>query len=256
MKALVLLVVSLFIVGFAVGQNTKTIKPVKKVNKIVTPTTTQPAVTSKELEQKVGGQASESPVLVTDIDGNLYRQVKIGNQVFLADNLKVTHFKNGDPIPLITEKDLWNNSSQPGYCVLYNNQENIAEHGLLYNFYVVADPRGVCPDGWKVPSYSEWNTLPSYLESKGLNAGALKMTGFTYWAEPNEGATNSTGFNGKGSGSRASNFGGKNDSAIYWSSTEYDAVKGYGFGLHTTRTFLMPLTSLKIDGFSVRCMKE
>ncbi len=256
MKALVLLAVSLFIAGFAFGQNTKTIKPVKKVNKIVTPVTPQPAVNSEELEQKVGEQVSESPVHVTDIDGNLYPQVKIGNQVFLAANLKVTRFRNGDPIPLITENDVWNNSSQPAYCFLFNNQENIAEHGLLYNFYVVTDSRGVCPDGWKVPSYSEWKTLQSYLETQGLNAGALKIPGFTYWTEPNEGATNSTGFNGKGSGGRVTNFGGKNDSGSYWSSTEKDAATGWSFGLVYIHSGLVTSTNPKTSGFSVRCMKE
>lgn len=252
MKILGLLMISFFITGLTFGQNTKTIKPVKKVNKIVTPVTPQPAVNSDDLEQK----ASKGLVSVTDINGNLYPQVKIGNQVFLAGNLKVTHFKNGDPIPLITENDLWNNANQPGYCFLFNNQENIAEHGLLYNFYVVTDSRGVCPDGWKVPSQIEWKALQSYLEAQGLNAGALKIPGFTYWDEPNEGATNTTGFNGKGSGSRATNFGGKNIIGSFWSSTEYDAGKGYSFGLTNIRASLTTSTSQKTSGFSIRCMKE
>ena len=103
---------------------------------------------------------SKDDETITDIDGNIYQTVTIGDQVWLAENLKVTHFRNGDAIPNVNP-DLtdWTNYSTEAYCYYDNTPENADIYGLLYNWNTVDDSRGIAPDGWHVPSDEEWQLL-------------------------------------------------------------------------------------------------
>lgn len=150
-----------------------------------------------------GGPAPCPPVI--DIDGNVYQIVTIGTQVWMAENLKVTHYRNGDVIPNVTDGPTWAGLTTGAYCEYDNNVASVATYGRLYNWYAAVDTRNIAPDGWHVPSDEEWKQLETYLgmsqaeaDAIGLRGsdegGMLKETGTSHWDSPNTGATNESGF--------------------------------------------------------------
>ena len=157
-------------------------------------------------------------VYATDIDANTYKTIRIGRQLWLAENLKVTHYRNGDPIAKVTDHNEWNNLTTGAYCSYANNDTNMEIYGLLYNWYAVYDERGLAPNGWHIPTDAEWKELEIYL---GMSAsasdsigprgtdegGKLKENSTIYWQSPNSGATNISGFEALPGGYRLSNKG-------------------------------------------------
>jgi uncharacterized protein (TIGR02145 family) len=133
---------------------------------------------------------------VKDVDGNTYKTVKIGDQIWMRENLKTTKLSNGDSIPYYSQ------SSSLGYCWHNHDIEYKDIFGAIYNYYTVNDPRGLCPTGWHVPSLGEWGTLINYLGGDSIAGGAMKETGTEYWDSPNAGATNSSGFSAIATGGR------------------------------------------------------
>ncbi len=187
---------------------------------------------------------------VTDIDGNVYQTVQIGDQFWMAENLKVTHYQNGDEIP----------------CNVYNDDpSNAALYGRLYTWYALDDERGICPDGWHVPSDdeadSEWQILVDYLGGGSVAGGKMKATGTIeagdgLWKTPNEGATNESGFTGLPGGFR-------DDSGVYdelsitgyfWTSTEEHSSASYQRSLYYDWEGISGFAISKSRGFSVRCV--
>ncbi|MEI6821919.1 MAG: fibrobacter succinogenes major paralogous domain-containing protein [Bacteroidota bacterium] len=133
-----------------------------------------------------------------DIDSNVYRTIKIGTQTWMAENLKVTKYRNGDTIPKVTKDSVWRYLTIGACCSYNNDNSNIATYGRLYNHYTIVDPRNVCPVGWHVPRYTEWDTLVACL---GSNPGTkLKETGNSHWYH--SGGTNESGFTALPSGCR------------------------------------------------------
>jgi uncharacterized protein (TIGR02145 family) len=118
---------------------------------------------------------------VTDIDGNVYQAVKIGTQIWLTENLKVTKYRDGSTIPLVTDGTIWASQISGAYCDWGNNTLNGATYGHLYNFYSVVDDRQVCPSGWHVPSQSEWSMLINYLGGYKVAGIRLKEVGTAHW---------------------------------------------------------------------------
>ncbi len=137
--------------------------------------------------------------VLTDIDGNKYKTIKVGNQEWMAQNLRVTHYRNGDPIPLDSTSN-WDDLKEGRYCMANNdtNIDTIATYGLLYNGYVVLDKRNVAPEGWRIPTKEDVNILYKYLESLETpedlirEGGRMKETGTKHWNSPNI-ASNSSG---------------------------------------------------------------
>ncbi len=130
-------------------------------------------------EQAIAIQKSEEIPIVTDIDKNSYTTIQIGSQIWMAENLKVTHFRNGDRIPNIQNDVEWANLTTGAYCHYGNNPENSDKFGNLYNFYAVADVRNIAPAGWHVPTDAEWDTLTAYLIAKGYNFDGSTTGNFT-----------------------------------------------------------------------------
>lgn len=125
---------------------------------------------------------------VTDIDGNVYRTVRIGSQTWMAENLKSTKFNDGTEIGLVTDNKVWaalfNDSSRtPAYCWYKNDISNKAVYGALYNWYAVntgdISNKNVCPDGWHIPAEADWTTMENYLIANGYNYDGTK-TGNKY----------------------------------------------------------------------------
>ena len=131
---------------------------------------------------------------VTDVDGNRYTTVKIGTQVWMVENLKVTRYRNGDPIPNVTDNNSWNVLTTDAYCNYNNDTANVSAYGRLYNWYAVNDNRKIAPTGWHVPSDEEWATLGDFLGGNNIAGGKMKEPGTTHWISPNPVVNQSCGF--------------------------------------------------------------
>jgi uncharacterized protein (TIGR02145 family) len=124
---------------------------------------------------------------VVDVDSNVYKTVKVGNQWWFAENLRTSHFNNGDTIPYNKN---WNSNSTWAW---YNNDSTLENpYGKLYNGYVVTDSRNVCPTGWRIPSEDDWNELTNFLG--GSKNVAVKLKSTYGWNEDGNG-TNESGMN-------------------------------------------------------------
>ena len=206
-----------------------------------------------------GGCGVKDPGTVTDIDGNVYKTIKIGKQVWMVENLKVTRYRNGDTIPNITDAKEWGNQKTGAYCNYDNNDTNAAVYGRLYNWFAVKDRRNIAPKGWHVPSFEELRLLIDYLGGEDVAAGKMKEAGLEHWLIPNSGATNESGFTALPGGYRFNHNGefytmGSNG---YWWTT----TLSYEMYAWSPRLFLR-FANVTRDhtymtyGFSVRCVKN
>ncbi len=129
-----------------------------------------------------------------DIDSNVYKTINIGTQTWMAENLKVTHYRNNDSIPNVTNNSGWFYLSTGVYCNFENNLNYVPIYGRLYNYYSVVDARKLCPTGWHIPTDTEWTKLISYLGGESVAGGKLKEIGSIHWDYSDTTATNETGF--------------------------------------------------------------
>lgn len=196
---------------------------------------------------------------LTDLEGNIYKTIQIGTQIWMAENLKSALFKDGTIIPHATDKNAWGNLSTPGFC-WYNNDvvSNRDVYGGLYNWYAVNTTK-LCPTGWHVPSETEWTVLRTFLGGQAIAGGKLKETGMTHWVSPNFGATNESGFAALPGGNRGDgttyDFFNLYYIGTWWSSSEINAA-GIAHYMHRDLTELGYTNPDKRSGFSVRCVKD
>lgn len=195
--------------------------------------------------------------IVKDIDGNEYKTVKIGNQIWMAENLKVGHYRNGDPIKFISDKSEWNTQYNGSYC-FYNNDLNIANiYGYLYNWYAINDIRNIAPEGWHVPTDSDWQILIDYLGGAKIAGGKIKEVS-SKWTNPNSGATNESSFSAIPSGSieRDGLFKGIGNYVAFWSSLEASNENAWVRYLNYYLSGIYRVNWSKCSGYSVRCIKD
>ena len=209
---------------------------------------------------------------VADIDGNDYQTVKIGGQWWMAENLKVTRYRNGDAILKVTNSSTWNgldNLGSGAYCSYNNDDSNVSSLGLLYNWYAVDDSRTIAPVGWHVPTDAELMELEIYLGMgqsdanrtgfwRGADEGLkLKETGTTHWNSPNN-ATNESGFSALSSGFRSysGTFYDMGTTAFYWSSTPSSSSRAWYRLLNNSLPGVFRYQRKKRNGYSVRCVKN
>lgn len=203
---------------------------------------------------------------VTDIDGNVYQTVKIGNQEWMAENLKVTHYRNGDAIPNLTDGNDWNDAGDNNigaYCSYENNQTNATTYGYLYNWYAATDSRNIAPDGWHVPTKAEWEQLESFLMDGNVDNGGIKLKeeGTAHWqANSSTQGTNSTGFTALPGGERV-NFAGAAFSDLgkygyWWTTTSFGTTTATGVSLlyHNSGIGYTGVSTRR--GYSIRCVKD
>ena len=196
---------------------------------------------------------------VADIDGNIYHVVQIGSQIWMKENLKVTHFNDGTPIPLVEDGLTWANLSTPGYC-WYNNDsvDNKNIHGAMYNSYAVKTGK-LCPSGWHVPTNQEWTTLTDFLGGLAVAGGKLKEAGTSNWSSPNTGATNESNLSLVPGGYRAYHNGAYfalHDDCTLWSSTDSSSFFTWCRVALNNTDSVKVITNEKTYGVSVRCIKN
>jgi uncharacterized protein (TIGR02145 family) len=198
---------------------------------------------------------SEEIYNLTDNDRNSYSIIKIGNQFWMAENLKTTKFNDGTKIPVIYNNKVWGNLRSPGYCWYNNDPESYkSKFGVLYNGYTVSTGK-LCPVGGHIPSTEEWMTLTNYC-GEIIAGGKLKK--IDNWMSPNTGATNATGFTALPGGSRG-NLGSFIDIGIrghWWSSTENDKSDVYNRSMSYSNSNVTGSYDHKQSGLSVRCVKD
>jgi uncharacterized protein (TIGR02145 family) len=210
---------------------------------------------------------------VTDIDGNIYNTRIIGNQEWMINNLKVTRYRNGDAIPTNVDNTQWQNTSSGAYAIyphgdvdgISSEADMVDAYGKLYNWYAVTDSRGLCPEGWRVPSDDDWATLESYLGGSGVAGGKMKSTRtepdqHPRWASPNTAATNESGFSALPGGLRGLDgfYSPIAIEGIFWSSTEddyYTDIAWFRFLVYTW-SHVDSFYADKRCGLSVRCLRD
>ena len=214
---------------------------------------------------------------VADIDGNVYKTVKLGNQVWMAENLRTTRYADGTPIPLVTAT-----SSAAVRYYPNNNSANVTDFGYLYSWYAVmkgasssnSNPsgvQGICPDGWHVPSDAEWTELTNYVScqsqyvcggdedniAKAL-ASEVGWNSSTYNCDVgnNPSANNATGFSARPAGNYFGNYNSFGYGANFWSATQFNSYNAYIRYLYYGYAIVYRYNYIKYYGYSVRCIRN
>jgi len=195
-------------------------------------------------------------LLVTSFGDSGYKEVTIGKQVWMTENLNVDKFRNGDPIPYAKNQEEWEKAGkngQPAWCYYNNDPAYGLTYGKLYNWYAVNDTRGLAPKGYHIPTDTEWTILEKHL---GQEAGK-KMKSKSGWKE-NGNSSNISGFSALPGGFRSSNgsFYLISYSGYWWSSTEYGTSLAYDRFLYYFNDVVYKHNGSKKDGLSVRCLRD
>jgi uncharacterized protein (TIGR02145 family) len=214
--------------------------------------------------------------LLTDIDGNVYRTVRLGNQVWTTENLRTTRFNDGTVIPKVADSTKWQALSTPGYCTYGNTTKNdsIAKFGMLYNWYVV-NTNKIAPKGWHVPSKSEMDTLIRYLINNEYSCGypayetdyiGKSMAAATDWDSSSTQSyeiryqrdmNNTSGWSMLPGGRRVKGFFvGIGNSAYWWVDMEYDTENGYNYFVYSFSAQVNDARVEKTTGNSIRLVKD
>jgi uncharacterized protein (TIGR02145 family) len=195
--------------------------------------------------------------------------VNIAGLTWSCKNLDIAYYRNGDPIPKVSNAAEWMNTTSGAWCWYNNDSLNYSKYGKLYNWYAVDDPRGLAPAGWHVATENEWNklikftdanadTVCNYCTSSQTAGGPLKTIGLINWISPNTGATNSTGFSALPGGLRSEigNFSLARNGAYWWTANEFDTWQAsYRYVLNVNATANRYYID-KRNGYSVRLVKN
>ena len=219
--------------------------------------------TSKKITWDVKAEREElkgqcQVVLTANSNNNKFNEVKIGNQIWMVENLNVSKFRNGDPIPEAKTPEEWESAGenkQAAWCYYDNNPANGAKYGKLYNWYAVNDPRGLAPKSFHIPNDMEWTNLINNLGGESVAGKKMKST--NGWKENGNG-TNESGFNALPGGYRYYNgtFNSIGFYGFWWSSTEYYTDFAWNRYLYYTIGYVFRNYYNKDYGLSVRCLRD
>ena len=190
--------------------------------------------------------------------GHDYALVAIGDRCWFQENLRTTHYANGDAIPHLQDEVEWAATGQGAYALYDGDSALAAVYGLLYNWTTTADPRGACPNGWDVALEEEWNDLINSVGGFSAAGGALKEAGTIHWAAPNTGATNSSGFTALPAGERGYGevgFTGMGEDAYFWMSN-YTGSVARSVRLYADDQALTVSSISSQRGQSIRCIRN
>lgn len=209
------------------------------------------------------------PGTITDIDGNTYNTVQIGTLCWMKENLKTTTYRNGTPIPNVTDDNAWSNLTTGAYAWYDNDISWKNLYGALYIYYATVDTNGLCPTGWHVPTNDEWTALTDFIGGTGSphgnelkscrqvdspQGGGCNTTEHPRWSESNENGTDDYGFSGL-SGSYRNNHG-MGTNGVWWSSSEKSPYSAWFRSLKYGSGDVTVGTTGKRGGMSVRCLRD
>jgi len=172
----------------------------------------------------------------TDADGNHYAVVQIGTQLWMAEDLKTTKYRNGTSIPNLSDSALWHNATSAAYCDYHNLPAEGAQYGHLYNWWAADTSVNIAPVGWHVSADTEWTTLINFLGGDSIAGQKLKENCNTRWAyNSSTWGNNASGFtglcvnfrNGKGATFDWSQAPNSNHDTFFWTNTEYNISSAY-----------------------------
>jgi uncharacterized protein (TIGR02145 family) len=200
----------------------------------------------------------QPPEQVTDVEGYTYKTVRIGNTIWMAENLRTTTFSDGSSIQIAESNSAWTNMNSSAYC-WYNNDETTykATYGAIYNGYTIESGK-ICPTGWHVPKVEDWSYLREFLGDSATIGGNLKEAGTEHWLTPNRGADNSSGFTALPGGIRyfEGTYSSIRSYASFWSASMPVTNELWSISLYfADEAFKMNHRSRKY-GFSIRCVKD
>ena len=184
--------------------------------------------------------------------------VTICSQVWMQRNLDVTTYRNGDPIPEVSDPTQWSNLTTGAWTYVNGDPSTNATYGKMYNWYAVNDPRGIAPVGWHIPTKAEFTTLANCLGGEYIAGGPLKTAGTTDWMSPNTGGTNSSGFSALPGGKRSilGAFNSFGTQASFWTSTQISGTNSWGFALFHSTVSSSFTSPQKSEGATIRCLKD
>ena len=226
-------------------------------------------------------EAEPEPFTVIDIDGNVYRTIILGEQEWMAENLRVTRYNNGDAIPTDLSNTDWVEATQGAYAIYANNEEMVEHYGKLYNWFAVDDARGLCPEGWSVPGDDDWSQMVDYVVDQGFEnhahmansaANALKScrqigsplggdcdtTEHPRWgSEDTHHGFDEFAFSALPGGSRWSDGVYRNIGQIgfWWTSDEITTTHALQRNMARYFGHVVQFNGVKTLGFSVRCVR-
>ena len=204
------------------------------------------------------GQAAFASVV--DVDGNVYRTVVVAGKEWMAENLRTTHFANGDPIPYVADASGWTQAGaqEAPAATHYNNSSTDCQNGLLYNWYTTIDCRSVCPSGWHVPTENELDFVVGFLGGTAVAGGMLKAAADFYWLAPNTGGNNGSGFSALPTGHRNADgsFDGFGTSSQFWSATSGGDFVAPRLELNHDQQGVQDTPAQKAEGLSIRCVRD
>ena len=237
-----------------------------QIKNLADPTDAKDAVTNSFLTAQIATLQTQITALQNAIVAPL-PNVTIGTQIWSSANLDVTTYRDGTPIPQVTDPTQWANLTTGAWCYFNNDPANGTIYGKLYNWYAVAgihdtDPstpnKILAPQGWHVPSDAEWTTLTDFLGGGQVAGGKMKSTGTSLWLSPNTAATNESGFTGLPASYR-NLFGIFNvigDGCFWWSSSEFNTTDAWPRGLYYGDGVAYRDANNKRYGFSIRCLRD
>jgi uncharacterized protein (TIGR02145 family) len=245
-----------------------------QIKNLADPTDPQDAVTKSYLATQIAQLQAQITALQNASIAPL-PNVTIGTQVWSTNNLEITTYRDGTPIPQVTDPAAWANLTTGAWCYYNHISANGDTYGKLYNWYAVAgihdnDPNTpnkiLAPSGWRIPTYGEWTTLINYLDPAAnggqsfpnVAGGKMKETGTLRWVSPNTGANNQSGFSGLPGGAFGGNttFYGIGTNGNWWSLSELNTVNAWYVYINYDNTNAASNLASKTLGFSVRCIRN
>jgi uncharacterized protein (TIGR02145 family) len=198
---------------------------------------------------------------VIDIDNNIYPTIGIGTQIWMAENLATSRLNNGTEIPNIIQDSIWVKTLKPAYCIYENDTQNYKkDFGLLYSFYSVKSDI-LCPDGWRVPTYKDWNKLAQFVGGLDKAGGKLKEMDGVLWEGTNYGFDNAYNFNALPGGYRwigwtLTHFLDRGLTGYWWTADSVDYTYATGFSIKNSSLTLSKEKLKKLNAVSIRCIKN
>lgn len=201
---------------------------------------------------------SQSNETVTDIDGNVYKTVKIGNDTWMAENLAVTRYNDGTPILNIKNADGWIVNLEPAYRWYNNDSIKFKLLGALYNWYAI-ETQKLCPKGWHVATDKDWSQLVWLAGGDKIAGTKLRTTGTKLWSNSAYQGEDIFGFGALPAGflhDFTGNSSAKGEYASFWTADQYSRAFGWGRSIHISSPEVRRFNDGKKGGFSVRCVKN